>query len=752
MTATLRVESSLPAVLVLAVLGHQPIAHGQTAATVELVSVGTDGIAGNSHSGSDGINPPRTRITADGRYVAFESFASTIVCSDNDSSTQDVFVRDRRTGRAVVASVPWNGGEANHNSFDPVISADGRYVAFASQATNLVPGDTNGFIDVFLRDLQAGTTTRLSVSSTGEQSNSVSYGAAISGDGRFVAFYSGGSNLVAGDNNNRFDTFVRDVVAGTTERVSVSSAGVENWCCDGLYPSISSDGRYVAFLAQGSLDPSVPPHWQQIYIRDRVAGTTTLVRPTATGELSNTGIRFADISANGRFVAFQSNSDNIVTPDQNGFAHDVFVKDLVTGATTLVSQSTDGTQGNHDSWMPSISADGRYVAFHSWANNLVPGDTNTQPYYDVFLRDTLLGTTTRVNLTPGGGEADGSSIAPSISADGTLVLFDTTATNLVPNELINGAQDVYLAGPPFPGAAWKSFEFEALAPRAGEASGTATMIVARAGPLCTTATVQYATANGTATAGEDYTPASGTLTFLAGEASKTFDVAVLDDARDEPDETVLLHLSHPTGGLVLGSPSTATLTIADDDVSASAPPDALDDVATTAEDTSVGIAVLANDSDPSGDPLTITEFTQGASGTVADNGDGTLTYTPSARFQRRRYVRVHRRRRERGGTDTASVAVTVTPVNDAPTAAADRYAARPGTVLTIGSAAGVLANDADPDGEALVAVVVDGPTSGTLTLAPDGSFTYTPPAAFPAPRRSPTAPGIRSRRAATRRR
>ena len=135
-----------------------------------------------------------------------------------------------------------------------------------------------------------------------------------------------------------------------------------------------------------------------MYIRDRVAGTTTLVMPAAAGALSNTGIRFAEISADGRFVAYQSNSDDIVVPDANGFTHDVFRKDLTTGAVDAGQPGHRRHQGNHDSWMPSISADGRYVAFHSWANNLVAGDTNVHPFYDVFVRDTQLGTTTRVNV------------------------------------------------------------------------------------------------------------------------------------------------------------------------------------------------------------------------------------------------------------------------------------------------------------------------------------------------------------------
>jgi Tol biopolymer transport system component len=726
-----RVIEAFLSVLVLAVFAP-PARPESPGARVELVSVGTDGVAGNHHSGSDGATPPRDRISADGRYVVFESYAGTLVCRDDDFSTRDVFVRDRLTGRSTVVSVAANGGEANDNSFDPAISADGRYVAFSSAATNLVAGDTNGYIDVFLRDLQAGTTVRLSVSSAGDQSDGPAYGADLSADGRYVAFYSNGSGLVPGDTNGRWDSFVRDVVAGTTERVSVSTAGAESSCCDGLHPTISADGRYVAFLSQGRLDPSINNNSQEIYIRDRVAGTTTLVRPTAEGGLSNTGIRFADLSADGRFVAFQSNSDNVVVPDQNGFIHDVFVKDLVTGMTRLVSQASDGTPGNRDSWMPSISADGRYVAFHSWANNLVAGDTNTQPYYDVFVRDLQLGTTTRVDVRPDGGEADGSSASPSISGDGRLVVFESTATNLAPNDRSNGYPDVYVAGPSYPAAGDNSFQFASAAFDAAESIGLARVTVTRYGPFCAPASVQYATADGSATAGADYAAASGTLNFPSGEGSKSFDIPVLDDGADESDETVQLTLSNPTGGPELGSPVTATLTIVDDEAPANSPPYVVDDAVTTPEDAAVAVDVLANDVDADGDALAVTSFTQGSHGSVGAGGSGALMYTPTANFHGSdtfQYTVAD----GRGGSGSASVQVTITPVNDTPAASADQYTTRNGEVLGVGAASGVLANDVDPDGDALNAALVDGPAQGALTLAADGSFTYVPPDANTGP-------------------
>ena len=568
--------------------------------------------------------------------MVFESYAGNVVCVDDDFSTRDIFVRDRLTGGATVASVAWDGGEANHNSFDPVISADGRFVAFASQATNLVAGDTNGFNDIFVRDLQTGATTRVSVSSIGEQANSVSHGPDISADGRYVVFYSSASNLVSADHNGTWDVFVHDRVSGATERVSVSRAGVESTCCVSTDASITADGRYVAFLSQGRLDPSVNNNTQEIYIRDRVAGTTTLIPPAADGSLSNTGIRHADISADGRFVAFQSNSDNIVVPDANGFVHDVFVKDLQTGAVMLISRATDGTQANHDSWMPSVSADGRYVAFHSWANNLVPGDTNVHPFHDVFVRDTQLGTTTRVNVTPSGGEADGTSTTASISADGSLVYFESTATNLVPGDLVNGFQDAFLAGPRSRVPAATVSSSRRRPPSCRRRGAPPVFSVFRTGPPCTTASVQYATADGTATAGTDYVAASGTLTFGPDQWVRTFEVELLDESLVEPDETVAVALSHPAGGPSLGSPAAATLTIQDDDANPNRPPVAADDAYAARPGASNQITaadgVLANDQDADGDALTAVLVAGPSHGALALGADGSFTYTPEAGF------------------------------------------------------------------------------------------------------------------------
>jgi Tol biopolymer transport system component len=550
-------------------------ARGQPIPRVEMISVTTDGGPGTHFSGSDSQFPPRTRISADGRRVVFESYAP-LVCFDLDASRQDVLVRDRRLGRTILASPAWDGDEANNSAYDGVISADGRYVAFAGVASNLVPVDENGFTDIFLRDLEAETTSLVSVTSSGEQANSPSYGTAISGDGRYVAFSSGASNLIPGGGRGSLHVFVRDTVAGVTEIVSVTPEGQPGFS-GARDPSISADGRYVAFLSSDRLDAARANNNEEVFIRDRQEETTRLVSLTARNTLANNGVRYASLSADGRFVAFQSNATNIVIPDTNGVTYDIFLRDVEAETTTLVSVATGGEQGNGDSWVPTVSAGGRYVAFHSWANNLVPGDTNTLPVNDIFVRDTVLETTTRVNLTPSGGEADGDSHSASISADGNLVSFESTASNLAPDHP-NGFDDVFVAGTAYPEAApGPSFEIELAAPGAPEDGGPATITVRRTGALCTAATVRYATADGTATAGEDYTQAAGTLNFGPLVASRTFQVAILDDAANEPDETIEIALSNPTGGPVLGERSTAALAVLDDDTPATLPP-AIDSV------------------------------------------------------------------------------------------------------------------------------------------------------------------------------
>ena len=245
-------------------------------------------------------------VSADGRYAVFESSAANVVSGDTNNR-RDVFVVDRQTGGVSRVSVDSNGAQANSDSFYPSISADGRYVAFHSSASNLVAGDANGSQDVFVRDLQSGTTTLVSVADGGGAGNNSSYYPSISADGRYVAFWSYASNLVAGDTNNRPDVFMRDVQSDTTTLVSVADGGgAGNF--DSYYPSISADGRYVAFWSYASNlvagdtngrtdvflhevvpSDSEPPVVSGIAANPNPAAVNTAITLTATLDDSGTG-------------------------------------------------------------------------------------------------------------------------------------------------------------------------------------------------------------------------------------------------------------------------------------------------------------------------------------------------------------------------------------------------------------------------------------------------------------------------------
>jgi Tol biopolymer transport system component len=393
------------------------------AQVTQRVSVGSDG-----QQALDASSGPPS-ISADGRYVAFASLASNLAAGD--VSWRDVFVRDRLLGLTECMSVDPAGGPRDDDSFLPAISADGRFVAFTSRATNLVAGDTNGLDDVFVRDRQHGTTERASLDSGGAQGNGVSGSDAvsISGDGRYVAFDSSASDLVGGDTNGASDVFVRDRLFGTTERVSVDSTG--NQGNDGsTRPWISFDGRYVVFESRASnLVASDTNGAIDVFLRDRELGTTERISVDTAGAEGNGDSARASISVDGRYVAFQSLASDLVPFDTNG-VQDGFVRDRLLEATERVSIGGNGDQADGTTSKPRISLDGRCVAFASSASNLVPGDTNL--CVDVFLRDRSLGTTELVSQSSQGELGNGTSDDVALSDDGRFVAFVSAASNLVP--------------------------------------------------------------------------------------------------------------------------------------------------------------------------------------------------------------------------------------------------------------------------------------------------------------------------------
>jgi Tol biopolymer transport system component len=340
-----------------------------------------------------------------------------------------------------LISLGIDGHEADGASFTPSISADGRYVAFASAASTLVSGDTNGTEDIFVYDRISGVTDRVSVTSTGGEADGDSYGPSISADGRYVAFTSAASNLTPGDGNDDLDIFVRDRVGHST---LLASAGPQGAIGDGpsVAPSISGDGRFVAFESDAdSLVPGDTNGTGDVFVHDFVSGVTRRLSVSGDDQQTESPSFGPAISADGSSVAFESFSSRLVPEDTNG-ALDVFVADVPSGSVTRVSLATDGGQADDRSYSPSISADGRMVAFSSFARNLVADDTNN--LLDVFLRRRDQQTTTRLSVGPEGAQGDGLSFAPVVSADGALVVFSSEASNLVGDDS-NATRDVFVA-------------------------------------------------------------------------------------------------------------------------------------------------------------------------------------------------------------------------------------------------------------------------------------------------------------------
>lgn len=438
---------SAAALLVGLTLAGSPAGAGLliTAPETRRVSVSSTGDQGTSHSRDPSLS-------GTGRYVAFESTASNLVTGDTNGAS-DVFVHDvarRSTARVSVSS---SGVEANGSSATPTISANGRFVAFRSFASNLVGSDTNGEPDIFVHDLLLHRTERVSVRHGSGQANASSRSPAISADGRYVAFSSSATNLVDGDTNGAEDVFVRDRLARTTTRESVTGAGAQADGASGN-PTIAADGTVIAFdsvasnLGAGDTRICFVPGFPfptsrnclDIFARDRTTGAVewvTAPRFPSAADWSPESIAPA-LSGDGRYVAFESGLDNLIPGDTNERT-DVYVYDRQAGSLARASVAPGGAQAENSSHAASLSADGRFLAFSSHSILLVPGDTNGKA--DIFVRDLLLGVTQRASISTLGMQGTGAVQHLSIAGDGRSVAFGSGSPELVLEDT-NGSFDV----------------------------------------------------------------------------------------------------------------------------------------------------------------------------------------------------------------------------------------------------------------------------------------------------------------------
>jgi Tol biopolymer transport system component len=541
---------SLAGALVAAVLvtvGSAPAGALTGPAGITRVSVSTSGEAADISTPT--LTPPA--ISADGRYIAFDSFADLLTSAPDGA----VYVRDTNAGTTTVASVKKNG-TTDDAADTPALSGDGRYVAFVTDSTGLVTGGNSNFYQVYVRDRTTGATVRASTKPNGVQGTDDSGHPSLSNDGRYLAFESDSPGLVAGDTNDTTDVFVRDQVAGTLKRVSLTNGGAEA-DFGGDTPTISGDGRYVAFISYDQLSAEDTNDFGDVYVRDTLANTTTLVSKPAGGGVANDNSSDPVISADGKSVAFVSNATNLDgTTDDNG-ATDVFVRSLQSNTTTRVSRNASGGLAHGIAGAPSISGDGRFVAYESTAADAVSGDTNGMT--DSFVFDRNSSTTSRISTDQLGEQLATGGTYPVLSANGAFVTFSTASpiTGLGPSS----TRQLYvrLTVPLNPSSLPQVSVGNASVAEGNTKTRQLRFAVTLSKPSPAPTSVTYATLPGTATTA-DYTAKTGVVTIPAGATTASVPVPVKGDTASEPNETFSLVLAAPQGATLRRSIGTGTIT------------------------------------------------------------------------------------------------------------------------------------------------------------------------------------------------
>ena len=375
-----------------------------------------------------------------GEFIAFSTDKSMLPSDTNSGS--DIYVIHQATGLIELISQSTQGEIANGVSRNVVISGDGRFVVFRSFATNLALSDTNGNWDIFVRDRLLGTTSLVSSSSSGQVGDSFSYSPSISHDGSVVTFWSNSSNLVAGDSNGQFDVFLKDLGTGSIERINVDSNA--NQATGGQsHKSIANNtGQLVGFWSNATnLVAGDTNNTNDVFIRDRQTGLTERVSVSASGAEGNGSSDHFSMSDDGRFFVFQSNATNLTEDVGLSGNKQIFLKDRQTGVVTLISKGS-ALPDSHAS-LPEISADGRWITYHSASSNIVPGDVNSGD--DVFLYDRTTGNTVLLSQSTEGGSGNGPSDWARISRDGSTITFNSMAVDLVGQPPEAGALYVYRA-------------------------------------------------------------------------------------------------------------------------------------------------------------------------------------------------------------------------------------------------------------------------------------------------------------------
>jgi Tol biopolymer transport system component len=380
-------------------------------------------------------------ISWDGNFVTFESDATDLVPDSN--GYYHIYIHNTVTGATEAVSVNTSGALANSDSYFASISADGRYVAFESFATDLIsPPPVTMMYQAYVRDMVSETTELVSINNSGDPANGYVDTMDINADGRYVAFLSNATNIYTGPGiTNIGSVYIHDRDTDTTELVSVNSSG-EFPDGESYGGHMSADGRYVTFdsYATDLVSPPITNTPGLVYVRDRNTDTTELVSINNSGDPANNYSEWPSISADGRYVAFRSDATNLVSGVTGA---QVYVHDRTAESTEVVSVNSSGTPGNGYSTEPKISPDGRYVAFHSWATNLVSDDTNNK--VDVFVHDRTTGETIRVSEGVNGLEGNDGGYTGAIS-NTLLIAFDSWASNLVSGDT-NGYSDVFVHDP-----------------------------------------------------------------------------------------------------------------------------------------------------------------------------------------------------------------------------------------------------------------------------------------------------------------